>query len=104
MEIIDLPQGEGKTAALVDLMLEPGNEDVVYVAPTYAQADYARKLAVAKFGGVEPLGFRLRFTSASGVLSYSGPRRRYVVDELDTTLSVLLGGGVVAMACTSVSE
>lgn len=98
MKIIELPRGRGKTTELVILMMEPGNEDVVYVAPTMQQAQSARKIAEAH--GM-PRPTLHRFISANGLSDLHNTGTRYVVDELDGVLGYLLGGTPVAVAGTS---
>lgn len=85
MKVFNLSPGEGKTTALVKLMLEPGNEHLIYVAPTRAQADNARRLA-SQLAGSNALNIPgpARFISAAQMDLRSGDR--YVVDELDGVL------------------
>lgn len=102
MRIIAIGKGEGKTTALVEYMLQPGNEDVVYVAPTQAQCGSAIRIArhlLPRDAHISPK----RFLSAQGVLfgeRARGARVRCVVDELDAVLHVLLGGEVDLGALT----
>lgn len=89
MKVINKSRGKGKTTELVEYMNEPGNEDVVYIAPTFDQAHNAQ----------------LRFSQVSGVHGFDVPRNRFksvkglkdlpegtriVVDEADGALSALL--------------
>lgn len=97
MKIINREMGGGKSRALVELMLEPGNEDVVYVAPTVAQAqrigyEYARQL--------DPGVDRKRFIAASALGSLKGRNVRVVIDEVGGVLSGLVGASVLAIAGT----
>lgn len=97
MRILNWEHGRGKTTELVRMMMQPGNEDVVYVAPTFAQADYALAVATDMCGGVRPAGLHLRFTSVLALGQRQGFRGRYVIDEFD---GVLLGAEVLAVAGT----
>jgi hypothetical protein len=85
MKVFNLDRGEGKTTALIKIMLEPGNEDVIYVAPTHAQANYAFTLA-QRLAGADTLNVpgRARFIAARQMDLHSG--RRYVVDEADAVV------------------
>jgi hypothetical protein len=109
VKVIDLPQGAGKTTQLIEYMLQPGNEDVIYIAPTLRQADNARRMAahmVLDKASVS-LGFDMspiaptvsptgklgrRFVSAGQVVSH--PRRmarsRVVIDELPGVVTELI--------------
>lgn len=98
MEVLTLPRSGGKTRSLVKLMLELGNEDVVYVAPTTAQARaVGRQAALALGARLDEVPLK-RFVAASAV--QRGTDQRFVVDELDGVLRVLLGGEVLAAALT----
>jgi hypothetical protein len=121
VRILDYRPHAGKTTELVELMLEPGNEDVIYVAPTIAQADNASRIAArillqrisdllgydltALAGRMETRGpkLRRRFLAAHQVVNR--PRlaagSRFVVDETDGVLGGLLGGTILAAALTS---
>jgi hypothetical protein len=109
VKVIDLPQGAGKTTRLVEYMLEPGNEDVIYIAPTVRQAEVARRMAArmildrasASLGfdmsviapTVSPVGkLGRRFMGADQVASR--PRRftkaRVVIDELPGVVTQLI--------------
>ena len=100
MRILNWEHGRGKTTELVRMMMQPGNEDVVYVAPTFAQADYALAVATDLCGGVRPAGLQLRFTSVFALGQRHGFRERYVIDEFDGVLRSLLGAEVLAVAGT----
>lgn len=100
MRVINKPSGAGKTTELVRIMLEPGNEDVVYVAPTRAQAERAGYLtAVSTFRQDETPELKARFISANEMRSRVGRNERYVFDEFDVVLRTLLGD-VIAVAGT----
>jgi hypothetical protein len=99
MKIYSLPRQGGKTSALVDLMLEPGNEDIIYIAPTMAQADNARRMAQER-GATPERAKRGRFQKLPDRPIRGRSNVRYVVDELDGILSYLLGGIPVAVAVT----
>lgn len=109
MKVIDLPQGAGKTTQLVEYMLQPGNEDVIYIAPTVRQAEAARHMAArmildrasASLGfdmsviapTVSPVGkLGRRFVGAGQVASH--PRQfanaRVVIDELPGVVTQLI--------------
>jgi hypothetical protein len=123
MKIIDIPQGAGKTTQLVEYMLQPGNEDVIYIAPTLRQADNARRMAahmVLDKASVS-LGFDMspvastvspagklgrRFMGASQVARHSRQLldARVVIDELPDVLYVLLGGSRVDVATLTSDE
>jgi hypothetical protein len=124
MKVIDLPQGAGKTTQLVESMLQPGNEDVIYIAPTIAQADHARRMAASMIldRASALLGFDMsvivptvsragklgrRFMGASQLANH--PRQlidaRVVIDELPGVLYVLAGcARVETVALTSNEE
>lgn len=85
MKVFNLSPGEGKTTALVKFMLEQGNEHLIYVAPTRAQAANAHRLAVDIAGAnAENVPGRARFISMAQMDPKSG--HRYVVDEMDGVL------------------
>lgn len=101
MKIISKGLGEGKTYDLVKLMLEPGNEDVVFVAPTRAQAqDIGKRTAVITFGQRDTPELRSRFISAAELPNRKGRKERYVIDEIDGVIGGLIGGEVIAIAGT----
>ena len=91
MRILQMPMGSGKTYQLVWLMMQPGNEDIIYVAPTKAQADCAHQIARSLPG---PNPTRDRFVSVSQ-LPIRDKKARHVVDELVGVLSYLIGGEVL---------
>lgn len=105
MRIINRPKGSGKTYELVKMMMmEPGNEDIVYVAPTYVQAErIAKRLAIQEFGAKPSPELSMRFTNA-GAVNQPGrhypPDQRFVIDELDGVIGGIIGGNVVAVAGT----
>lgn len=101
MKIISKGLGEGKTYDLVKMMLEPGNEDVVYVAPTYMQAQaIGKRTAVAAFGQEDTRELAERFIPVSAMFSRQGRNERYVVDEIAGVISYLMGSEVIAIAGT----
>ena len=107
MRILNWERGCGKTTELVRIMMQPGNEDVVYVAPTYAQADYALRVAERVFNNRReelPKEYLARFISASGLKSRMQSllrdHKRLVIDELDGVLGALFGAEVLAVAGT----
>lgn len=104
MKIINREMGGGKTTALVEIMLRPGNEDVIYVAPTYAQAKLAMRIAREKLKGrTLPPDLSRRFVSASALNGpgWRSPQEyRYVIDEFDGVIRGLVGGEVIAVAGT----
>lgn len=96
MNVIVKPRGSGKTTALVEYMLEPGNEDVVFVAPSQAQANVG-------FHRYKELGgnphHEHRFQSASW-LEFRDKRERrpwIVIDEADGVLGYFLKAQIEAM-------
>lgn len=99
-----LPNGFGKTHELVSMMLQPGGEDIVYVAPSLQQADHARRLAERLSGRVYPSG-SARFVAARSLRDHPELFRgvRLVVDEADGVLRELIGN-VVAIALTPARE
>jgi len=101
MKIIATEPGGGKTTALIDIMLKPGNEDVVYVAPTFKQDDVAHRAAMHRAAerGLEAPS-RSRFIRADQLLARPRARERYVLDEVDGILHSLLGSAPVAIAGT----
>lgn len=101
MKIISKGLGEGKTYDLVKLMLEPGNEDVVFVAPTRAQAQaLGKRTAVETFGQGDTPELSQRFISAAELPNRKGRKERYVIDEIDGVIGGLMGGEVIAIAGT----
>lgn len=101
MKIIATEVGGGKTTALVDIMLEPGNEDVVYVAPTFSQSDHAHRVAKQRAADAgRPTPSRTRFIRADQILARATTGDRFVLDEVDGILHFLLGGAPVAIAGT----
>lgn len=110
MRIFNQPMGSGKTTELVTIMLAPGNEDVIYVAPTMSQANAANRIAREiitkameavgeRFSGTDVGKLTARFTSASGLSRYP-EGTRYVIDELDGVISGLVNGQVLAVSGT----
>lgn len=99
MKIISLDPGQGKTTALVKIMLEPGNEDVVYVAPTRKQAESAHRIAQELHDPGTAYGLRNRFISASEMKNLPS-QGRYVIDEIDGVIRNLVRGEVLAIAGT----
>ena len=101
MKIINREMGGGKTTALVEMMLRPGNEDVVFVAPTRAQAvNIGLRTAVKVFGQEETPKLRDRFISVSELLGRRDRKERYVLDEIEGCLQYLVEAPVVAIAGT----
>lgn len=109
LRIIERPKGGGKTAALIEIMLAPGNEDVVYIAPTAAQAAeaYRRACWLQMERGQRALINSNRFISASRfdfqhqAMHHTSAPMRVVIDEVGGALSGLLPGlSVVAVAGT----
>lgn len=105
MKILNMPLGSGKTTALVKMMLEPGNEDVVFVAPTKSQAEaIGYRTATTTLGQPESKELRSRFISAAELPNRKGRKERYVIDEIDGVIGGLIGGEVVAIAGTDEDE
>lgn len=101
MRIINREHGGGKTTELVRIMLLPGNEDVVFVAPTAAQAErLGYETAVQVFGAKRSKELASRFISASALPNRKDRNERYVIDELEGVISSLVGGEVIAVAGT----
>lgn len=102
MKIISKGLGEGKTTDLVRIMLQPGNEDVVFVAPTWAQAErIGYRTAISFFGATPGKELQGRFISASALENHVRTgKHRYVFDEVDGVLQALLRAPVIAIAGT----
>ena len=101
MKIINREPGGGKTTALVGMMFEPGNEDVVFVAPTKKQAiDIGLRTAVTVYGATQDAALRDRFISVSELDNRKGREERYVIDEIDGAIDFLVGGTVIAISGT----
>lgn len=112
MRIFNRPLGTGKTTELVKIMLEPGNGDVYYVAPTRAQAENAANIAkelILKAAKSNPevkithsnLGYR--FLSVADLTKADPGTRygsRYVIDEISGVIGALISGEVLAIAGT----
>lgn len=96
MKIINREMGGGKTHALVEIMLAPGNEDVLYVAPT---RDQAYRIAYEYAKNLSPNVQRGRFITAADI-EHNRVGARYVIDEIDTVLNLFIGTEVVAIAGT----
>ena len=90
MRLMTLPKGQGKTKTLTQLMID--NTDLVFVAPTEAQAENAYRAARAE----SPHISRDRFRGALGIAEALQGRHHFevLVDELDAVLEVLLGARV----------
>jgi len=108
MRIFNRPMGTGKTTELVKLMLEPGNGDVYFVAPSRAQAEIGYRIAKemivasAKSDPEVTISYKNlghRFISASA-LDKLEAGTRYVIDEIDGVIGALIGGPVLAIAGT----
>lgn len=98
MKIINREMGGGKTTALVQIMMRPGNEDVIYVAPTLSQA---HRIAYPYARQIDPNVDLNRFVSVAGLLEFDPESRpRFVIDELEGLLGSLAGGEVLAVAGT----
>lgn len=96
MKIIDLPRQGGKTKRLVELM--EADDKIVFVAPTLQQAQVAMS-----YFDAETRPDRNRFVSVSQILSrsrYFPPDAKFVVDEADVVIRMLLGRAVEAIALT----
>lgn len=97
MKILRLPRGGGKTHALLDLMKAKPN--LVYVAPTLRQANTVWASTGADLDDRLP---RWRFQSAGSMMRRPLAGRNdaddveFVVDELESVLSILLSGPVFA--------
>lgn len=100
MKIINREMGGGKTYALVELMLEPGNEDVIYVAPTVSQAQGIAFPYAAQITGQATKELRDRFISVAQIDNLRGRVVRFVFDEVDGILGYLAGAPVIAIAGT----
>jgi hypothetical protein len=92
MIVQSLPRQGGKTTALARYMTEPGNEDVVCLAPTRAQANVVYHAARE----IDPEVDRHRFCVASDRHHF----RRAVIDEADVVIEQLLGCRVDMIALT----
>lgn len=102
MKVYDLPRFEGKTTALVKLMLGRENEDVIYVAPTNSQCEAAWRIARELCEDNPPLRTRFQTPGTVAYAIRTNDRRwRYVFDEFDGVAEFLLGGPVLAIALTS---
>lgn len=102
MKVFNLSPGQGKTTALLKIMLEPGNEDVYYVAPMHTQADAAHE-RVTHIAGPDALNVpgRGRFLSASQLRDFKKPKGikpRFVIDEADGVLGIATPGPILAIA------
>lgn len=101
MKIINREMGGGKTYALVELMLAPGNEDVIYVAPTITQA---QNIAFRYAQGLQKNADPGRFIGAVEFRTRINSRRsdynRYVIDELEGVLRMITGARILAVAGT----
>lgn len=110
LRIIEMKPGEGKTTTLVKIMLEPGNEDVLYVAPTNSQARIgyltALELLGKPFDRDEGRGAKItepelwkRFMSYE-THAHRTDQPRVVVDELDGVIGRALNATVLAVSGT----
>lgn len=93
MNVIVRPRGGGKTTDLVRFMLEPGNEDVTFVAPTHAQADVGFRAFIREGGSPE---LKHRFQPAWWLENRDmrGRRPRIVIDEADGVLGSLINAQI----------
>lgn len=99
MRILNWELGRGKTTELVRIMLEPGNEDVIFVAPSMAQAEkLGYGTAVGRFGQDESPELKARFISVGQVHLHKGAR--FVIDEIGGVIGSLIGGEVLALSGT----
>lgn len=100
MRIFEMEQGGGKTTTLVKLMFEPGNEDVVYVAPSRRQANNA--MEIARSLGHAPLHRRfISMREFDDLLIFERKALRVILDEAEWIIRSSLGvGAVVAIAGT----
>lgn len=104
MKIIKLGLGEGKTTALLQIMLEPGNEDVVFITPTFAQMRVAQQM-MREMKGVRTLNPKdaNRFRTLQNLLGegwHYPSDQRYVIDNLEGVIGGLVGGDVIAVSGT----
>jgi hypothetical protein len=92
MKILTLPKGGGKTRTLVQLMTE--NDSLVYVAVNHREVENAYHAAKRVVPDID----RERFQVADNTREYVQNRRmafqdvELLIDELDSVVSVLLGG------------
>lgn len=92
MKFINRGRQGGKTTELLRLMAE--NDDLVYVAPTQAQAQYAYQMSRSLAPSVE----RDRFISVDQAVKTRLPHgKRIVVDELKSTLHRMFNATVFAV-------
>lgn len=99
MKIINREMGGGKTTALLELMAGPDGHDIVYVAPSMAQARRAKEMFDKYYGGNSDRRF-ISVGQLGGIRGSSYPTPRFVIDEADGVLGHLLGGQVVGIAGT----
>ena len=97
---IERERAGGKTYRLVQEMLKPGNEDMVYVAPTMHQAREIAARTASEMGAEVTPELLKRFTSVGYIRQFQGQRVRLVIDEADGVLSQLLGAPVAFIAYT----
>ena len=103
MKIVNREIGGGKTTALVEIMLRPGNEDVIFVAPAESQAMNAYyHIALGVFHEKPSRALRDRFISAAGLRARKKQKQRgrYVIDELEGVIGFLVKGTVLAVSGT----
>lgn len=94
MIVYSAPRQSGKTFAVAEYMTQPGNEDVVCLAPTLQQAMVVYRAALEFDLDVNPLRFTThRYTQLT-------PRSRVVIDEADVVIEQLLNCRVDMIALT----
>lgn len=99
MRALALNPGDGKTTSLVQYMMREGNENVIYVAPTLAQAHNAERFFF-NLGGSEAAA-KGRFLSVASVdRAVIGRSARLVFDEAEGVIEALAGARVELIAFT----
>ncbi len=98
------PRGRASSStALLAVLLAPGNEDTIYVAPTAGQADRARLLAATMATSPEQADAS-RFVSADAKnlpKAKKGASARFVVENPAEVLAHVLGGTVLTETSAS---
>lgn len=105
MRAIELDRAQGKTTALVKEMLKPGNEDMIFVAPTKMQAINIGYRTALGLGAPDTPALKSRFVSwQGGINQFKGRQVRLLVDEADGILSSVFGAPVHLLAYTPEDE
>lgn len=107
MKIISKPRQSGKTLEIARYMIQPGNEDVICLCPSEAQAKrvvYPTACWLAEQEGL-PAPHPDRFQGiATYRVDHRFTKRRVVIDELDGVLGHLLGATVEKATITESKE